>query len=207
MFILNNEQFKEFDLRKVKQFIEFWDDKYPKEKLNDYYKELNLGNMLTEGNIKQLLYWKSRRNFSEERVSGEKNKTVMEVLKNLENINAFRFNKMNGKNFKEKMERIKGIGKYIFLFFLFHVARPFEYPIADKYVFRAFSTQKQTDISQDWKGYMQYKDYFFKIAISTRFITEIPKGNEKNIKDIVHNLKRVDNALFAFGQFLDTYNK
>lgn len=147
--------------------------------------------------------------FTEEKASGsnkgEKNEVVMKVLENLENINAFRFSKMSEEDFKEKIGSIKGIGEHIFLTFLFHIARPFEYPIADQNVFRAFSTQKQTDVPQDWCGYIHYMDYFFEVAISAGIITEKPKGDENNINALVRDLKRVDNALFAFGQFLYTY--
>jgi len=217
MFVLNKEQFREFNLMEAKQFIEFWERKYPDDKTKifksdetiDYLKELNLGNRLTEENIKRLLRWKDSRWLTEEKASGsnngDKNEVVMEVLENLENINAFRFSKMSGEEFKEKIGSIKGIGKHIFRIFLFHIARPFEYPIADRKVFRAFSTQKQTNVTQDWGGYMRYMDYFFEVAISAGIITEKPKGDENNIKDLVRNLKRVDKALFAFGQFLDTY--
>ena len=224
MFVLNKEQFREFNLKEAKQFIDFWAEKYPETKtkvINNgdktiiYLDELNLENRLnrlTEENIKRLLRWKDPRMLTEEKLSspdkGKKNETVTNVLENLENINAFRFGKMSEQDFKEKTGNISGIGKHtVYRMFLFHIARPFEYPIADQNVYRAFSTQKQTDVPKDWKGYMHYMDYFFEVAISAGIITEKPKGDESNIDDLVRNLKRVDEALFAFGQFLYTYNR
>ena len=222
MFVLNKEQFREFNLKEAKQFIDFWAEKYPKTKTKvinngdktiNYLDELNLENRLnrlTEENIKRLLRWKDPRWLTEETLSspdeGKKNKNVTNVLKNLENINAFRFGKMTEKDFEGKTKDIFPTG-IIWRIFLFHIARPFEYPIADKNVFLAFKTHKKVNDPKDWRGYMYYMDYFFEVAISAGIITEKPKGDESNIDDLVRNLKRVDEALFAFGQFLYTYNR
>ena len=221
MFVLNKEQFREFNLKEAKQFIDFWAKKYPKTKtkvINNgdktiiYLDELNLGNRLnrlTEENIKRLLRWKDPRWLTEETLSGPKkgweNEKVTNVLKNLENINAFRFGKMTKKDFEGKTKDIFPTG-IIWRIFLFHIARPFEYPIADKNVFRACKTHKKVNDQKDWMGYMHYMDYFFEVAISAGIITEKPKGDENNIREIVGKLKEVDKALFAFGQFLNTYN-
>lgn len=218
MFVLDKKQFIKFNQEEAKQFIEFWESKYPGDKTKifksdetiDYLNELNLRNRLTEENIKRLLRWKDPRRLTEEKVTGlnkgKRNEVVSKVLENIEYINAFRFGKMNEKDFKEKIGSIEGIGEHIFQKFLFHIARPFEFPIADQNVFRAFSTQKKMDIPEDWNGYKHYIDYFFDIALSAGIIIEKPKGNENNLDVIVTGLKRVDNALFAFGQFLDTYD-
>ena len=218
MFILNKEQLKEFDLRKAKRFIEFWESKYPDRKIKryddknkpiEYIEELNLGNKLNEDNIKRLLRWKDPMRLTEEILSGpnkgKKNEKVIKVLKNLENINDFRFGKMSEKDFKEKTNKIFPNG-IVWQIFLFHIARPSKYPIGDRNVFRAFSTQKHTVVPQNWDEYMHYMDYFFKVAISSKIITEKPKGDEKNIEKLVRKLKKVDNALFAFGRFLNIYN-
>ena len=55
--------------------------------------------------------------------------------------------------------------------------------------------------------YKDYIDYFFQIALASSVITERPKGNESALRGIVKELKIVDNALVAFGQFLNSYGK
>jgi hypothetical protein len=62
-------------------------------------------------------------------------------------------------------------------------------------------------IPKDWAGYKDFMDYFFQIAIFVGIITKKPRGNESDLKEIVKELKRVDNALVAFGQFLGSYRK
>ena len=215
MFTLNKDRFKEFDIRKARQFIDYWSEYYyyeirvfDSDEVIDYLKELNLGNRITEQNAKRLLRWKDPRMLTEIILTGpnkgKKNERVMRVIEKLENINDFRFGKMSEHDFKVETNRIFPSG-LIWQIFLFHIACPFKYPIADQNVFRAFSTQKQTGVPIDWYGYMHYMDYFFQVSISTGIIAEKPKGNEHNIKEIVSGLKKVDDALFGFGQFLKPY--
>jgi len=54
-------------------------------------------------------------------------------------------------------------------------------------------------------GQKLYKDYFFEISKYAGVITEEPTGDEKDIRKVVNDLKEVDDALFAFGKFLELY--
>lgn len=216
MFTLNKSQFNEFDIRKARQFVDYWSWHYDYEikvfnsdELIDYFKELNLGSKLTEQNVKRLLRWKDPRMLTEVILSGpnkgEDNERVRRVIEKLEYINNFRLGNMSEEDFKRETERIFPNG-IIWQIFLFHIASPFEYPIADQNVFRAFSTQKQMEFPpEDWNGYKRYINYFFEIAISAGIIAGKPIGNEPDIKEIVSTMKEVDDALFAFGQFLSYY--
>jgi len=216
MFILDIKQFEEFDLNRAKQFVNYWSRHYSYDTIKvfggneviHYINELNLGNNLTDQNIKRLLRWKDHRRLTEKILSGpnegKENKKVLSVIKKTDSINKFRQGKINEKEFKIETEKIFPSG-YVWQIFLFHITRPFEYPIADQNVFRAFSTQKHTAIPEDWEGYTHYMDYFFQIAISSGIIAEKPKGHEPDIKEILKRLKKVDDALFAFGQFLSSY--
>ena len=219
MFILNVKQFGEFDLTMARQFVEYWSKQYPydsakvfdSDEVIDYIDELNLGDNLSEQNVKRLLRWKDPRMLTEKILSGSRkgneNKKVLKVIEKREQINKFRRSEIGVDDFKNETERIFPNG-FVWRIFLFHIARPFEYPIADQNVFRTFSTQKLTKTPEDWdEGYQQYRDYFFQIAISSGIIVEKPKGHEADIKEIVKRLKRVDDALFAFGQFLNSYGE
>ncbi len=216
MFILNVKQFGDFDFTRAKQFVDYWSKQYSYDSVKafdsdeviDYIDELNLGNNLSEQNVKRLLRWKDPRMLTEKILSGPRkgseNKKVLKVIEKREQINKFRRGEIGVNDFKNETKKIFPNG-FVWRIFLFHIARPFEYPIADQNVFRAFSTQKLTKTPEDWSEYQQYMDYFFQIAIYSGDIVEKPKGHELDIKEIVKRLKRVDDALFAFGQFLSSY--
>lgn len=216
MFVLNVKQFGEFALNRSKQFVDYWSKQYSYDSVKafssdeviNYIDELNLGNDLSEQNIKRLLRWKDPRRLTEKILSGPnkgmENKKVLMVVEKRDCINKFRHAEIDEKEFKAETENIFPNG-FVWQIFLFHIAQPFKYPIADQNVFRAFSTQKATKIPEEWDGYKQYIDYFFQISISSGIIAEKPKGDESDIKEIVKKLKKVDDALFAFGQFLNSY--
>lgn len=216
MFILDKNKFGDSDLRNAKEFIEFWNNHYHYEvkafKSKDnisYLDELNPKNDLTKQNVKRLLRWKAPRWLTEEILSGPnkggKNDRVISVLNKLESLNHFRHGRIDENSFLKIVEDIFPHG-LIWSVFLFHIARPYEFPMADQNVFRAFSIQTNSEIPEDWEGYKEYKDFFFNVATSAGIIDRQPKGNENNISEIVSALKKVDNALFIFGQFLNDYD-
>ena len=135
---------------------------------------------------------------------GKDNRKVIKVLERRNAINEFREGNIEVEDFKTVTEEIFPNG-FVWKVFLFHIARPFEFPIADRNVFQSFSIQKKRIIPTDWEGYKDYIDYFFQVAIAAHIISEKPRGNEPNLKKIVKELKKVDNALFIFGQFLNSY--
>jgi len=218
VFIPNSNQLKEFDLNKARQFVGYWGELYSYDSVKcfnteekiEYIKELNIGYQLTENNIKRLLRWKDPMMLTEKILSGpykgRANPRVSKVLDSRESINEFREGNSSKEEFKKVTKEIFPNG-FVWQVFLFHIARPFEFPIADRNVFQSFSVQKQTKLPGDWEGYQNYVDYFFQIAIAANIISEKPKGDEPNLKDIVRELKKVDNALFIFGQFLNSYGK
>ncbi len=136
----------------------------------------------------------------------KENPRVSKVLDKIESINEFREGSIGLDPFKKVTKEIFPNG-FVWQAFLFHIARPFEFPIADRNVFQSFSIHKKTKIPGDWEGYQNYVNYFFQIALAANIISEKPKGNEPKLKDIVRELKRVDNALFVFGQFLNSYGR
>jgi len=218
MFIQDKEQIKKFDIQNAKKFVDFWSRYYGKEKIETiegnnvicYLDELNLDKGLTGQNVKRLLRWKNHRMLTEKKLSGhnngQANEKVTQIIGKLKIINKFRYGKITENKFKEETKNIFPYG-FVMQIFLFHIARPFEYPIADSNVFLAYSVHKQEKIPNDWDRYKDYREYFFEIVKSAKIITEKPKGNEDTVKDIVAGLKKVDNALFAFGKFLNFYGK
>lgn len=180
MFILNVNQFGEFDLTRAKQFVDYWSKQYSynsvkafgsnEVKVIDYIDELNLGNNLSEQNVKRLLRWKDPRMLTEEILSGpnkgKKNKKVLKVIKKREQINKFRGGEICVNNFKNETEKIFPNG-LVWPIFLFHIARPFKYPIADKNVFRAFSTQRpqKTGMGINNIGITSFKSLYLQASL------------------------------------------
>jgi hypothetical protein len=151
MFILDKSKFWDSDLRNAKEFVKFW-SKYYSYKIKaiksgdsiSYINELNLKNDLTEQNVKRLLRWKDPRMLTEKILSGpnsgDENYRVKRILNKLRDINDFRNGRIGEKSFLKIVENIFPNG-LIWSVFLFHIARPYEFPIADQNVFQAFSIQ------------------------------------------------------------------
>jgi hypothetical protein len=206
MYILNPLEIAHFDVANANSFVEFWSQFYDdsitvfesKDKI-DYLSELNLGNDLTEENVRRLLRWKDETYLTKKILSGpnrgEDNPRVLRVLGHLSSINQFR-------NDKSTEDDARGIAKQVFpngviwQAFLLHIAKPHVYPIADKNVFRTFSLHAGIRVKENWKGYVAYCDYFNGIARAI--------GISRTIRNILQ-LKRIDNALMVFGQFLRAY--
>jgi hypothetical protein len=82
--------------------------------------------------------------------------------------------------------------------FLLHIAKPHIHPIADRYVYRAYSLHMKVEVKEPytWATYEAYSNYFGQIAATM---------NIARTKDNIPQLKRIDNALMVFGQFLTAY--
>ena len=92
--------------------------------------------------------------------------------------------------------------------FLFHICKPYKYPIIDRHVVRAYNCHtnaefnEELDLDRNWEHYMGYRKYFFRIA-NAYYHND---NYEWNMND-TEWLKKIDNALMAFGQFLNKNNK
>lgn len=207
MYVPALADLEKFDLSKASEFVEFWSRFYDyratvlgSEQEIDYFSELNVGDDLTAENVRRLLRWKDEQMLSERILSGpnqgQENPRVTRVLANLSAINKFRNDQSaNG----ELLQTLVGIfpNGVVWGAFLLHIAKPHVYPIGDQNVFRAWSLHTGLKDKQDWKTYADYRDYFKKIATALGITETI--GN-------VRELKRIDNALFVFGQFLKAYH-
>jgi len=198
---------EKFDLAKASEFVEFWNQFYDyratvfgSEREIDYFSELNTGNDLTAENVRTLLRWKDEMMLSERTLSGpnkgQENPRVMRVLANLSTINEFRKDQSTNSDLLQTLAGIFPNG-VVWGAFLLHIAKPHVYPIADQNVFRAWSLHTRLEDKQGWETYAAYRDYFTEIARALGITETI--GN-------LRELKRIDNALFVFGQFLKAYH-
>jgi hypothetical protein len=217
MFVLNRDDYRKTDLRKARSFVKSWRDYYfddnvkirgTDEKIS-YIDELNIEGSLTRENVRRLLRWKDPLRLTDivmsGSCSGHKNRKVTRVLSRLSDINRFRNRRIGERKFFEITGKVFTYG-IVWRVFLLHMARPSEYPILDNNVVRATSVLTGEELEDTWDGYLSYRHFFFKLAKAARIVTSKPTGKEKNIKQMITDLKKVDDALFAFGEFLATYD-
>lgn len=195
-----------FDPLNARPFVDFWSTFYD-DKINvldtderiDYCTELNIANDLTEENVRRLLRWKDPRLLTHRILSGSKkgqdNPRVLKVLANLGRINQFRNDQIQEDDMKRVAEQVFTDG-IVWKALLLHIAKPHIYPIADQNVFRAWSLHTGLRDDQTWETYASYCQYFKQLAEAV--------GVDRTIENI-RRLKRIDDALLVFGQFLDTY--
>jgi len=178
----------------AREFVEFWQQFYRSKIPDDVYQaNLNVGGELNEENISLLWRWKNERY----------GLPLIEPTKAiLPDINAFRqirrVEAPEERDFWQKASRVSsGI---VWQVFLFHMARPRDYPIFDQHVVRAFLALTQGYVYrrpkearalslkyEDFRSaYGNYRDFFFKVV-----------GEAGSPEP-----KAVDRALWAFGRHL-----
>jgi hypothetical protein len=206
MFTLNTEEMAELRMERAHAFVAFWRQFYnyritvlDDEVLIDYHAELNLGQDLTEENVRRLLRWKDRHQLTDRILSGPNagrdNPRVLRVLRDLDAINRFRRGAIAEDEIRRTVSAIFPSG-IIFQVFLIHIAAPHDYPIADQHVFRTCSLHTRHELGQTWDGYLFYRQYFSGIAKAVG-VPLVPAS--------IPDLKKIDDALMAFGQFLKSY--
>lgn len=172
----------------VTDFISFWSKCYAEGKYfdEDYEKNLNRTSLLTPQNVQYLLEWKNAKPLSKPK-QALADKTKARITE----LNKFRqTGPITEKEFKEIWNCISKIIRYGFVWkvFLLHISRPTDYPIVDQHVLRAWNfliKGKVEEPKQNLDNYEKYRIFFFELA-----------------KQSGKDLRRVDKALMAFGQFL-----
>lgn len=213
MYTLNKNAFGLVDTNQIQQFVRFWEHYYrdnvnlPKSKTRiNYLDELNLESELSEQNIIRLLRWKDQRMLTHPKIGDDSaqkpNPRVQRVLEKLEEINKFRAGLRSAKNFEDTTNKIFPNG-FIWQLFLFHIARPGQWPIADKNVFLAYEKLFKKMKPDNIKSFQQSYSKEFQV-LAKKFRNYI-KVDDTNIRALVNSNKRLDNAFFAFGQFLNKY--
>jgi hypothetical protein len=208
MYTISLSDIAKFDLADAPCFVDFWNQFYEEgaptvlgtQERIDYFAELNLGSNLTEENVRRLLRWKDPHQLTHRILSGPNegrdNPRVVKVLADLTAINRFRNGQSTEEEMRRKAEQIFQSG-IVFRAFLLHIARPHEHPIGDENVFRAYSLHTGQQLEDTWDTYAGYSDYFRRIARAMGVAQRA---------DNIRELKRIDNALLTFGQFLRTYH-
>ncbi|HKN71725.1 MAG TPA: hypothetical protein VJX30_11875 [Terriglobales bacterium] len=217
MYTPNLHDIAQFNVADARNFVDFWnfvsavdhgdDQTEPagprgkkkgkdKERIN-YFKELNVGNDLTEKNVRRLLQWKEPR-WTAPLKNGDANPKVVSVLKSLSLINQFRNDQITENEMRRTADQVFPTGG-VWKFLLLHIAKPHIYPIADVNVFRVCTLHTGLDAEEPykWAAYEAYRHYFGQIAEAIGVAPTVEK---------IRELKRIDNALVKFGQFLGAYS-
>lgn len=169
----------------LNQFIEYWSKlySYPLEKL---YNERIWKKQFDIADIQSLFVWKNGMNLSE-----LKQKSLNEKIKpNLKLINRWKLDSFDLNSFEESFSNLSVVWKI----FLLHIIKPNMYPIYDQNIHRAFNYIHNLDysnISSSMKK-EEKEDFYFNKYLC--FIDSI-----ENI-----NLKKLDEAFFSFGKFINT---
>jgi len=202
MFVLEPKAFAECDLTTVLRFVRYWERFYPGDD-NLYIDALNPNTDLTHDNLIALLRWKDPRMLTHPRKSdGKPNPRVERVLSNSPSINRFRHGQLSADDFGQVTTTIFPNG-IIWQLFLFHIACPSDWPIADQHVFRAYSKLSDEPEPTSIPDFQRYIAFFNKLVDQFFSCSET---EAKTTSAVVAEKKRIDNALFAYGQFLATYD-
>jgi hypothetical protein len=173
-------------------FIVFWSKCYNESEGKytdaDYEKNLNRQGLLTPENIQYLLEWKNAN-----RLSKAKQKVADGIKERVAKLNEFRqLPTVSDKEFKKFWSLISSLIEYgvVWKVFLLHISRPNDYPIFDQHVLRAWNfltKQRVEELDKNLENYKEYKSFFLKLE-----------------KQYQGNMRDVDRALMAFGQFLQS---
>lgn len=178
----------------AREFVDFWQQFYQSKIPDEVYQvNLNMGGELSKENISLLWKWKN------ERYGSALIRPTEAILKD---INSFRrlehIDEPSEREFWQKVGAITpGI---VWQVFLFHMARPQDYPIFDQHVVRAFfalttgylyCNPKQVRVpcrtyERFSSAYGGYRSFFFDVMKEAGY----PEP------------KKVDRALWAFGRHL-----
>ena len=207
MFILNNEALRDSNAENISAFLSCWSEFYKFAETDNvtgepisYLDELHLNGDLDAENIRKLLRWKDRRRFTHPHANGDPNHKVIQIIEHTELFNEFRRGVQTAE-FCAFVRRVFRTDRAVHRVFLFHIARPIEYPIWDQHVARVYALLSRQRIdTKKWDHYEAYRKWFNDL--------KAPLGiNNDFAAENVSRAKKLDDALMAYGQFLNTYSQ
>jgi len=173
----------------IQDFIEFWSKQYAYNNENTYYNSITK-EVFELNDIQNLYIWKNGMKLSmlKQKSLDAKIKAKLSIINTLK-----KYKTINIEGFKTEFKDVSAVWKI----FLLHTLKPNEYPIYDQHIHRAFlfiHNEDWSNISND-SVTNKNKELFY-------FERYLPFVESINYSD----LKKLDEAFFAFGQFLNTRN-
>jgi hypothetical protein len=189
----------------MEEFIRFWSPLYsyqPKSTITtETYSRLVQEPMFTSEQLLHLFEWKNGMSLS----PGKRKYVDQHIIANLDFINDLKRYPPPEEEWKDVIRKFRREGSgqtFIWDLFLLHLISPNTHPIFDQHTFRAYSVL-QLGLIQEINDYILAKkqsgnskdfmlDFYFQKYVPFYNRNRLP-GTEP---------KQLDNALFAFGQFL-----
>lgn len=182
LILLSANITEEFD-----NFIDHWSKLYSYANEDLYYGSI-FKEIFTKADIQNFYIWKNGMN-----LSGPKQRSINDKINSkLPIINDFkRSTSFDLERFKKEFKEVSTVWKI----FLLHIIKPSEFPIYDQHIHRAYLFIN----NENWRNVssLSIKDKAKEEFYFNRYLPFI-EANE------FEDLKKLDEALFAFGQFLKT---
>jgi len=196
MFILSQNEFQDNDRENIHNFVNYWERFYTYS-LPSYFDALCLGAVINRENLERLLRWKDPR-FLSGQTAGSRSK-IDPILEGLDTLNAFRRENSLDEFTAWALDILPDNEHVIYRTFLFHIARPIEYPIWDQHVGRSFAVLTNQNPCVNWAMYNTYRTWFDGMKRDFGCDNAVSASNLRKVK-------RLDSALMAYGQFLTKYS-
>ncbi|NRS87666.1 hypothetical protein HNQ02_000573 [Flavobacterium sp. 7E] len=173
----------------LSEFIIFWSKQYSFSNEAIYSNSI-AKKVLNTTDIQNLYIWKNGMKLSELKQKSLDNK----IKSKLSIINDFKSNdELDLEVFSKEFKNLSAVWKI----FLLHIIKPELYPIYDQHIHRTFlfiHNENWSNISNDTITNKDKEKFYF-----DRYLPFIQTSN-------IIELKQLDEAFFAFGQFLNTRN-
>ena len=185
---LKLQKLKVTDCYGILDFIQYWKPFYHYGK-EDLYAPIHK-NKLKKEDLEKLFVWKNGM-----KLSVAKNKSFeTKIASKLSIVNQLKAsNKFDLEAFLNEFKSVSVVWKI----FLLHIVKPNNYPIYDQHVHRAYQYMNDKDFDKIRSSMSEKKKLNFYLYEYLPFV------NRMEIK----NLKEMDEAFFAFGQFLNINNQ
>lgn len=175
----------------ITDFINHWKPLYSYFDDNRYYQNINVV-QFNDTNLVDLFHWKNGMTL---KGSGGKEKSLNDkILKRVLLINEYKKqSKIELEKFNEDFSDVSPVWRI----FLLHIIKPNKYPIYDQHIHRTYNFIH----GLEWKSIKNTisdkskLDFYFKSYLP--FVEKLE----------INSLKEMDEAFFAFGQFLNTRNQ
>lgn len=178
---------RQIDKQDIQKFIDFWSKLYPNsETLEKLYSEIILKKQFEENDIQRLFEWKNQMALSRRKQESlDRNiKAKLKVINMLKTQDPFTLSE-----FHYNFEKLSAVWKI----FLLHIIKPDKYPIYDQNINRTYNFihgLEYKNLSANTMTDKEKENFYFNTYL--KFIDELAGLN----------LKTVDEAFFAFGQFI-----
>ncbi len=175
----------------INEFVDFWRRLYNYSDDNRYNEHIN-SIEFTKASIEELFQWKNGMTL---KGSGGKEKSLNDkIINRISIINQYKKQKsIDLKLFNADFANVSAVWRI----FLLHTIKPTVYPIYDQHIHRCFNFINNLD----WRSINN--TIADKTKLDFYFNTYLPYINSLGVSD----LKAMDEAFFAFGQFLNTRNQ